>query len=105
MSDKNVETFRRVIEAFNSEGLDRLPRAGAHGRRVVAEPLQDRDDDALVLLEQRGEQVRRGDLGVGVLGGEPLGGGHRLLRLDGEAIRLHASMVPAIASNVKKSKS
>ena len=56
---------------------------------VDAEALQDRHDDALVLLEQGEEQVGRGDLGVRVLGGEPLRGRHRLLGLDRESVRLH----------------
>ena len=39
--------------------------------------------------EQRGEQVRRGDLGVAALFGQPACGGERLLRLDGETVGLH----------------
>ena len=36
-------------------------------------------NEALVLFEQCDEQVRRGDFGVLAGGGEPLGGGDRLL--------------------------
>ena len=56
---------------------------------VDAEALQDRHDDALVLLEQGEEKVGRGDLGVRVLRGEPLRGGHGLLGLDRESVWLH----------------
>ena len=73
---------------------DRLARALAQRLGVLAEALEHRDDDAVLLLEQGGEQVRGRDLGVGVLGGEPLRGRHGLLGLDREAVLLHAGMIP-----------
>jgi hypothetical protein len=75
------------------ERLDRLQRPLTGRLRVGAEALEDGDDDALVLLEQGGEEVRRGDLGVGVLGREPLRGGDGLLGLDREAVLLHVAIV------------
>ena len=65
------------------------PGPRARVLRVDAEALQDRHDDALVLIEQGEEQMGRGDLGVRVLRGEPLCGGHRLLGLDRESVWLH----------------
>ena len=54
------------------------PRRG--GADVGADLLQDRDREALVLLEQREEEVGRRDLGVAAVGGE---GNCRLRRLPG----------------------
>ena len=65
--------------------------------RIGAGALQDRNDDAALLLEQREQQVRRGYLGVAARAGEPLRRGKRLLGLDGESISLHRYLSESIA--------
>src|SRR5215210_1510165 len=80
---------RGRVAAQLGELLDRLRRPRAGVLRVDPKSLEDRHDDALVLLEQGAEKVGRGDLGVRVLRGEPLGGRYGLLALDGEAVSLH----------------
>ena len=60
--------------------------AGAKRLDLLAETLQHRHDDALLLLEQAEQQVGGRHLGVGVLGGEPLRGRHGLLGLDREPV-------------------
>ena len=65
-----------------------------HGLRgdaadVDAQLLQDRDDQPVLLAQQRDEQVGRGHLGVAALGGQRLRGGDGFLGLDREAIGLH----------------
>ena len=70
-------------------GVERLVREAAHTLGIRAGAAQDRHDDAAVLLEQREEEVMGRDLRVAARAGEPLSGGHRLLGLDCESIRLH----------------
>ena len=82
-------TSGTVLPLSCGQLVDRLARPRARVLCIDAEALQDRNDDALVLLEQGEKQVGRGDLGVRVLRGEPLRGGHGLLGLDCESIRLH----------------
>ena len=62
---------------------------GAHARRVDAELAQDREHDAVVLLEQGGEQVLGRRLRVAPARGERGGGRDGLLGLDREAVGLH----------------
>ncbi len=64
---------------------ERLP----HGGGIDAQLAQHGDDDARVLLEQHGEQVLRGGLGITPLVGQLLGGLQRLLRLDRKTVWLH----------------
>ena len=77
------------IAAQAGQALDRVERALADRGDVGAELLEHRHDQAVLLVEQREQEVRRSDLGVAVLGGEPLGGGDGLLGLDRETVRLH----------------
>ena len=56
--------------------------------REVNERIEDVSSD---LADESEQEVRRSHLGVAVFGRELLGGGHRLLGLDCEAIRLHSS--------------
>ena len=95
-------TSGTVLPLSLGQLLDRLAGPAAGVLRVDAEPLQDRHDDALVLLEQGEEQVGRGDLGIRVLRGEPLRGGHRLLGLDRESVWLHLG--PMVAAFSRESK-
>jgi hypothetical protein len=61
--------------------------------RVGAELVEHRDDDALGVLEQPGEQVLGGDLRVAALVGQPGGGGHCFLRANCQAVGLHKILV------------
>ena len=63
--------------------------AGADGGGVDAELAQYGGHDAIDLLEQDREQMLRRGLGIVSLRGQQLGGGQRLLGLDGEAIWMH----------------
>ena len=81
--------------------------AGAIGDRgdVRGELAQRRGREAVLLLEQRHQQVRRGELGVARARGELLGGGDRLVGLDREPVCLHwPSSLRIYERNVKKSK-
>ena len=60
------------------------------GIDVGAELLEHRHDQPVLLVEQREQEVRRSDLCVVVLGGEPLGRGDGLLGLGRETVWLHA---------------
>ena len=60
----------------------------AHGERREADALEDREDDALLLAQQRGEQVVGGDLGVALGLGRVDGAADRLLGLLGPAVRV-----------------
>ena len=84
------------IAAQARQTVDRSERPLADRGDVGAELLEDRHDQAVVLIEQREQEVRRGDLCVAVLGGEPLGGGHGLLGLDREAVWLHVQSLPGL---------
>ena len=68
------------------EGLVRAP-AGTIG--VSARPAQHGHDDAVLLLQERDEQVVRSHLRVPARAGEPAGRGEGLLRLDCESVCLH----------------
>ena len=61
----------------------------ADGLRAGAELVEDRDDDAVLLLEQDGEQVLGRGLGVVARGGERAGGLERGAGLGREAIDVH----------------
>src|SRR3954463_15502844 len=56
---------------------------------IRAELAQDRQHDALALLEQRGEQMLGRRLGVAAIGRKRVGGLQRLLGLDREAVEMH----------------
>ena len=78
-----------VVAADRRQRRDGL--AGALGDRgdVGGELAQRRGREPVLLLEQRDQQVRRGDLGVAGPGGELLRGRDRLLGLDRESVCLH----------------
>jgi hypothetical protein len=84
---------RHGVAAEARQLLDRVAEAGASRCGVLSEALQHRHYNALILFEQGEQQVGGRHLGVGVLGGEPLGGRHGLLRLDREPVLLHASIL------------
>ena len=74
------------------DGRERVERGvdvAADGLRAGAELAEDGDDDAVLLLEQDGEQVLGRGLGVVARGGERSGGLERVAGLDGEAIDVH----------------
>ena len=97
---------RDGVPAQLRELLDRLVRATACLPGIDPEPLQNRDDDALVLIEEGGEEVGGSDLRVRALGREPLRGCHRFLGANREPVWLHQPrMVAALVANVKKSMS
>ena len=59
---------------------------GAQRGARHADPLQHREDHALRLCHQRGEEVLGGDLRVALLARERLGGAERLARLAGQLV-------------------
>ena len=61
--------------------------------RARAELVEDGHDDAVLLLEQDGEQVLGGGLGVVARRSERRGGLERLAGLGGEAVKLHARKI------------
>jgi hypothetical protein len=71
------------------EGAGELGPDGCDPARPGAKLVEDGGDDTGVLLEQDGEQVLGGHLGVGPLLGQLAGGCDGLLGLDGESISLH----------------
>ena len=75
--------------ADRGQAGDRRERALADRAQIRVELLEHRHHEAVLLVQQREEEVRRADLRVSILGGKPLRAGHGLLGLDREAIRLH----------------
>ncbi len=69
--------------------VDGLVGAGRDLGDVGGELAQRRGGEAILLLEQRDEEVLTEHLRVAALGREPLGGRDGLLRLDRETICLH----------------
>jgi hypothetical protein len=69
--------------------VERGVRLRAHRLRIGADLAQHWDDDPLVLLEQREQQVVRRHLGVVARAREPLSGGEGLLGLNCESVSLH----------------
>ena len=63
-------------------------------RHVGAETAQRGGGDALVVLEQRGEEVLDVERRALRVGGEALGGEDGLLRLLGVAVELHGRVAP-----------
>ena len=94
-----------ALEQFDQGGAERRGGAGRAGYRgelvgglvgaapdalrIGAGALQDRNDDAGLLLEQGEQEMRRGHLRVVTGAGKPLRRGKRLLGLDCESISLH----------------
>jgi hypothetical protein len=70
--------------------LERLVDVGADGLGPGAELGEDRDDDAVLLLEQDGEQVLGRRLGMIARCGQRAGGLEGLSGLGCEAIKLHS---------------
>ena len=61
--------------------------------RIGADLGQDRRHNAFTILEQRGEQMQRGYLGIAMLRREIIGALHRLLRLQGEFVPSNCHIV------------
>ena len=72
---------RQLVERGVDVAADRL--------RARAELVEDGHDDAVLLLEQDGEQVLGVGLGVVARRSERRGGLERLAGLGGEAVKLH----------------
>ena len=72
--------------------LERLVDVGADGLRAGAELVEHGHDDAVLLLEQDGEQVLGRGLGVVARGGQRAGGLEGLAGLGCEAIQLHRNL-------------
>jgi hypothetical protein len=85
--------LRLVRAADGGQAGDRFAGAPHDRGQIGADLAKDGRRQSLVLLEHRNQQVRRGDLGVALLGRQPLGGGDGLLGLDGESISLHLRVV------------
>ena len=101
--DRADERLRRanvglLVPAELGQPVDRLERPGADRRHVGAKLLQHGDDEAVLLVEQRQQQVRGCHLGVAALGGESLCRGDGLLGFDGKSVRLHVSPPSGCAS-------
>jgi hypothetical protein len=69
------------------ELLDFLVHVGQHSLRADADLVEHRRNDAFFVFKQRGEQVRRHELGIAVLGGKIIGALDCFLRLDGEFVK------------------
>ena len=69
--------------------VELLVRAPAHTGHVHARVLEHGHNDPALLLEERGEDVKRGGLRVPARGGKPLSGRESLLGLGREAIDVH----------------
>ena len=77
-----------IFGSFSSACVD----VGADGLRAGAELVEHGHDDAVLLLEQDGEQVLGGGLGVVARGGQRAGGLEGLAGLGCEAIQLHRNL-------------
>ncbi len=64
---------------------------GAHCGGRLARLLQHTAGDAGLLVEQREQQMVRGDLGIATFEGRALRGGERLLRFDCQLLKVHGS--------------
>jgi hypothetical protein len=82
--------LRLGVAAQRRQVGDRGPGALGDRADVGGELAQDRGDEAVLLLEDGDEEVRRADLGVARLRRELLRGGDRLLGPDREPVRLHS---------------
>jgi hypothetical protein len=80
-----------------SKTPERLVRAAEHRLGVGVRAAEHRDDDAALLLEQAGEEVKRVHLRVALCRRQLLRRGERLLGLDREAVCLHPITPPAAA--------
>ena len=78
------------------QGVQRLERAAADGRRRDPDALQQRQDDAVSLFEQGDQQVQRPDLGVVLLGRQPTGALERLGGATGETILVHGDLLACL---------
>jgi hypothetical protein len=90
--DDGVGGCARHLRTVVELGLD---LASEH-RRIDPELLEDRDDDALVLPEQREEKMVRGKLGVAARARVALRLLDRFLGLDGELVESHRCLLPMI---------
>ena len=82
-----------ALAGDSGKAVEGLVDLAADLRRGRAELLQHRHDDAAVLLEEDGEKMFGGDLRVAAVVGEALRGLDGLLRLDGEAVCVHAAVL------------
>ncbi len=73
----------------DGEAVELLVGTGPNQVEVRPDALQDRHDDAALLLQQGEQQMNRRDLWVTPAVCQALCGLERLLRLYGEAVRLH----------------
>ena len=88
-SDCGGAALGRVAAGDGRQVGDQLVDARPDRDRVGAELAEHRRREPVLLLEQRREQVRGRDLGVAVLGGEPLRDLEGLADLGGESVCLH----------------
>jgi hypothetical protein len=77
------------VAAGGRNRVERFVGGTPHALRIGAGRAQYGHDDAALLLEQGDEQMLTFELRVAASAGDALGGGERLLGLDGEAIGLH----------------